>query len=92
MFFVIDCQDKPGHLAVRLENRDAHLNYLKDFEQQLIMAGPFMDADNQMIGSMLIMAFNDHAEADSFCAADTYALAGLFERVQIRPWRKVLPA
>jgi uncharacterized protein YciI len=56
------------------------------------MAGPFMDADNQMIGSMLIMAFNDHAEADSFCAADPYALAGLFERVQIRPWRKVLPA
>jgi uncharacterized protein YciI len=92
MFFVIDCRDKPGHLAVRLENRDAHLNYLKDFEQQLIMAGPFMDADNQMIGSMLIMAFNDHAEADSFCAADPYALAGLFERVQIRPWRKVLPA
>ena len=92
MFFVIDCQDKPGHLAVRLENRDAHLNYLKDFEQQLIMAGPFMDADNQMIGSMLIMAFNDHAEADSFCVADPYALAGLFERVQIRPRRKVLPA
>jgi uncharacterized protein YciI len=92
MFFVIDCQDKLGHLAVRLENRDAHLNYLKDFEQQLIMAGPFVDSDNQMIGSMLIMDFNDRGEADSFCAADPYALAGLFERVQIRPWRKALPA
>ena len=92
MFFVIDCQDKLGHLAVRLENRDAHLNYLKDFEQQLIMAGPFVDSDNQMIGSMLIMDFNDRREADSFCAADPYALAGLFERVQIRPWRKALPA
>jgi uncharacterized protein YciI len=92
MFFVIDCQDKLGHLAVRLENRDAHLNYLKDFEQQLIMAGPFVDSDNQMIGSMLIMDFNNRGEADSFCAADPYALAGLFERVQIRPWRKALPA
>ena len=62
MFFVIDCKDKPNHLTVRLENREAHLNYLKDFEQQLIMAGPFLDADDQMIGSMLIMAFNNRAE------------------------------
>jgi len=39
MFFVIDCKDKPNHLTVRLENREAHLNYLKDFEQQLIYNG-----------------------------------------------------
>ena len=92
MFFVIDCKDKPNHLTVRLENREAHLNYLKDFEQQLIMAGPFLDADDQMIGSMLIMAFNNRAEVESFCAADPYTLAGLFDQVLIRPWRKVLPA
>ena len=92
MFFVIDCKDKPNHLTVRLENREAHLNYLKDFEQQLIMAGPFLDADDQMIGSMLIMAFNNRAEVEDFCAADPYTLAGLFEKVSIRPWRKVLPA
>ena len=91
MFFVIDCEDKPNHLEVRLENREAHLNYLRDFEQQLIMAGPFLDADDQMIGSMLIMAFDNQAEAQSFCAADPYTLAGLFDQVQIRPWRKVLP-
>lgn len=92
MFFVIDCQDKSDHLAIRLENRDAHLTYLKDFEAQLIMAGPFLDADNKMVGSMLIMEFETHAQAEQFCAADPYTLAGLFNTVQIRPWRKVLPA
>lgn len=92
MLFVIDCQDKPDHLAVRLKNREAHLSYLKDFEQQLIMAGPFMDDQNNMVGSMLIMEFPTLQDAQAFCDADPYGQAHLFERVLIRPWRKVLPS
>jgi uncharacterized protein YciI len=38
------------------------------------------------------MAFNNRAEVEDFCAADPYTLAGLFDQVLIRPWRKVLPA
>lgn len=91
MHFVIDCLDKHDHLAVRLANREAHLVYLKDFDAQLIMAGPFLDGENSMIGSMLIMEFPSLSAAQAFCDDDPYVQAGLFERVRIRPWRKVLP-
>lgn len=44
-----------------------------------------------MVGSLLILDFADKAEAENFAANDPYAKAGLFERVDIRPWRKVYP-
>ena len=92
MLYVIDCTDKVGHLQTRLDNRDAHLNYLTSFSEQLVMAGPFLSETGDMIGSMLIMDFDTLQDAELFCANDPYQLAGLFSEVAIRPWRKTLPA
>lgn len=91
MLYVIDCIDKVGHLQKRLDNRDAHLNYLTSFSEQLVMAGPFLSETGDMIGSMLIMDFNTLQDAESFCTNDPYQLAGLFSEVAIRPWRKTVP-
>lgn len=92
MLFVISCEDKPDSLALRLAHRDAHLRYLEDFSAQVLMAGPYLNADDQPIGSMLIMEFTDEPAAVAFTASDPYQLAGLFERRTIRPWRKTFPA
>jgi uncharacterized protein YciI len=92
MLYVINCEDKPDSLEVRLENREAHLDYLKNFQDCLIMAGPFLDAKEQPIGSMLIMEFANEKIATDFSAGDPYNLAGLFQSVTIRPWRQTLPA
>ncbi len=92
MLYVIDCTDEVGHFQTRFDNREAHLSYLAGFSEQLIMAGPFLSATGDMIGSMLIMEFDTLQEAESFCANDPYQLAGLFSEVAIRPWRKTLPA
>lgn len=92
MLFVIQCIDKPDHLAVRLSTRDAHLEYVARFADRLLMAGPFLDEEGQMTGSMLILDFDDRAAVEAFCAEDPYALAGLFERVTVTRWKKALPA
>ena len=92
MLFVISCEDKPDSLNVRLENREAHLRYLDDFSAQVVMAGPYLNADNQPIGSMLIVEFRDEADAVSFSENDPYNRAGLFEDVSVRPWKKTVPA
>ena len=91
MLFVISCEDKPVSLALRLANRDAHLRYLENFSAQVVMAGPYLNADDQPIGSMLIMEFPDEAAAVSFSDNDPYALASLFQSVSVRPWKKTLP-
>lgn len=91
MLYVIDCKDKSEALQIRLDTRAAHLAYLEQYSDQLVMAGPFLCPKGNMIGSMLIMAFDTPQEVATFCAKDPYSLAGLFESVAIRPWKKTMP-
>ncbi len=90
--FAVNCKDKPGHLQTRLDNRAAHLDYMKANMDKLVIGGPLQTEDRQsMIGSLLVLDFTDRAELDAFLAADPYAKAGLFESVTITPFKKVLP-
>lgn len=93
MHFVINCTDKPAHLAVRVKNRPAHVEYLKAHADKVVAAGPTLAEDGEgMIGSVLIMQFDDLAQAEAWTAHDPYNKAGLFGSVTITPWKKVLPA
>ncbi len=91
MLFVIRCTDKKDHLQVRQDNRPAHVAYLKSFGDKLFAAGPLLDANEQMCGSVIILDLVDKVEAQKFAANDPYALAGLFEQVTIDRWNRVLP-
>ncbi len=93
MHFVIYCRDKADHGHVRAENRPAHLEFLKAAADKIVAAGPMTnDAGDGMVGSTLSMEFADRAEAEAWAAGDPYAQAGLFESVEITPWKKVFPA
>jgi uncharacterized protein len=91
MLYVAYCLDKPGHAAVRAENRPAHLEFLKKFTAQIVIAGPLLSDDGQqMVGSLLILEFENRAELDGCLKSDPYAKAGLFASVDVRPWRKAV--
>ena len=91
MLYVAYCLDKPGHAAVRAENRPAHLEFLKKHSGQIVIAGPLLSDDGQqMAGSLFILEFDDRAAVDGFLKSDPYAKAGLFASVDVRPWRKVI--
>ena len=88
MYFAISCIDNPGSLGLRMENRPAHIDFLKAHAAAVKMAGPYLGDDGEtMIGSMIILEADDRASAETFVAADPYALAGLFESVDIRAWK-----
>lgn len=82
-------RDKAGALETRKANRDAHLAYIKD-TGVVEQAGPFLDDDGQMCGSLLILSVETMAEAEAWAAGDPYAKAGLFESVTLSAWNKVL--
>lgn len=92
MLFVIKCIDKADHLNVRMENRPAHVEFLKSYGEQLFAAGPTLNDQDEMNGSVVILDVESEADAQSFCENDPYAKAGLFESVSIAKWKKVLPA
>ncbi len=90
MLYAIICLDKPGAGEIRKANRDAHLAHIRNAGRAIVSAGPLLDDDGGMCGSLLIYEGRDKAEAEAWSAADPYARAGLFASVDIRPWKKVV--
>lgn len=83
------CKDKPDSLHIRQENRPAHLDHIKA-SGVVEMAGPFLDEAGQMCGSLVVLEVETLALAQDWAARDPYALAGLFDHVQITEWKKVI--
>ena len=82
-------RDKAGALQTRLDNRDAHLAYIKE-TGVVEMAGPFLDENGTMTGSLIVMNVENMAAAQDWAENDPYAKAGLFEKVRIEEWKKVV--
>ncbi len=89
MRIAVICRDKPGHEELRKANRDAHLAYLRE-TGVVEMAGPFLDAQGAMTGSLLVLDMPDMAAAEAWAADDPYAKAGLFASVTLDEWKKVI--
>ena len=88
MLIALIARDKPGALQTRLDNRSAHLAYIEE-TGVVSQAGPLLDGD-AMIGSLVILDVADLAAAQSWADNDPYAKAGLFQSVELIPWKKVI--
>ena len=89
MLIALIARDKPDHLATRLENRAAHLAYVEQ-TGVVAQAGPLLDQDGNMVGSLIILDVDDMAAGEAWAASDPYAKAGLFEAVELITWKKVV--
>jgi uncharacterized protein len=86
MLYAIICTDNPDSLAVRQANRPEHLAYLEGLGGKLKAAGPFLDESGEPNGSLIVIEADSVADAKAAAALDPYAKAGLFARVEVRPW------
>lgn len=99
MWYVIFSQDIENSLERRLSVREKHLARLQDLqaEGRLLVAGPMpaIDSENPgeagFTGSTVIAEFNSLAEAQRWADADPYIDAGVYEKVIVKPFKKVLP-
>jgi uncharacterized protein len=89
MLYALICDDRPGGLELRKANRAAHLDYIRA-TGVVAQAGPFLDAEGAMVGSLVILDVPDRAAAEAWAAGDPYAVAGLFAKVEIRAWNRVI--
>ncbi|MCB1329632.1 MAG: YciI family protein [Maritimibacter sp.] len=86
--YAIICTDKDGALEIRKANRDKHLDYLG--ASPIVIAGPFQDESEAMTGSLIVLDVATRAEAEDWAANDPYAKAGLFQKVRIEKFKKVI--
>ncbi|MCZ7674922.1 MAG: YciI family protein [Roseovarius sp.] len=89
MLVALIARDKPGALQTRLDNRAAHLAYIEE-TGVVAQAGPLLDEDGAMCGSLVILDVAGMAAARDWAAADPYARAGLFASVDLIEWKKVI--
>ncbi|SDA31579.1 hypothetical protein SAMN02799622_05045 [Methylobacterium sp. UNC378MF] len=89
MPYMIETFDKAGSLDMRRANRAEHLIYLDQIKDRLLACGAKLNDDGSDAGGGLyVVDVDTRAEAEALIQADPFFKVGLFERVEIRRWRK----
>lgn len=99
MLYAITGEDVAGSLDKRLAARPAHLERLNALRDQgrLLLAGPFPAIDSLdpgpagFSGSLIVAEFESLAVAQQWAEADPYVTAGVYAKVIVKPFKKVLP-
>jgi len=99
MWYAIEGHDGAGVLERRMQARPQHLARLTALREEgrLLLAGPCpaIDAEDPgpagFSGSIVVAEFVSLAEARAWAEADPYVAAGVYERVDVRPFKPVLP-
>jgi hypothetical protein len=99
MLYAIISQDKPGSLDARLQARPDHLARLETLRDdgKLVLAGPHPAIDSNdpgaagFSGSLVVAEFDTLETAQAWADTDPYVAAGVYEKVIVKPFKKVLP-
>ena len=99
MLYAIISEDIDSSLPLRLQARPAHIARLQTMlnEGQLILAGPHPAIDSEdpgeagFTGSLIVAEFASLQEAQQWADSDPYIEAGVYAKVLVKPYKKVLP-
>jgi len=99
MLYVINGEDSPNSLEKRMVSRPAHLKRIKALQNEgrLILAGPYPAIDSSdpgpagFTGSLIVAEFMSLEVARTWAEADPYVISGVYAKVTVRPFKKILP-
>lgn len=99
MWYAIISEDVAESLERRKGARDAHLQRLQELAKdgRVLVAGPHPATDTNepgtagFTGSLVIVDFPSIADAQDWADADPYVEAGVYAKVTVKPFKKVLP-
>jgi uncharacterized protein len=99
MWYMIYSEDVENSLALRKQTRPAHLARIQTLldEGRVLVAGPNPAIDSEdpgeagFTGSLVIAEFASLTEAQNWADTDPYMLAGVYAKVIVKPYKKVLP-
>lgn len=98
MHYAIMSEDVSDSLEKRKAARPAHLERLNNLASQdrLLVAGPHPAIDSSepgeagFSGSLVIAKFDSLEQAQAWADADPYVAAGVYSRVTVKPFKRVL--
>ena len=85
MLYAIHCLDRDNALSIRLENYDAHREYLNATQTNIVLAGPVTADDRSTpIGSFMVISVNTQEEAKRFNQGDPFYRLNVWDKASIR--------
>jgi uncharacterized protein len=99
MFYAIISQDVEDSLEKRISVRADHIARLQALQEEgrLLIAGPHPKIDSEdpgpsgFSGSLIVAEFKSLQDAQEWADADPYITAGVYEKVIVKPFKKVFP-
>ena len=99
MLYAIISEDVNNSLEKRKGVRPNHLERIQVLvnEGRVIVAGPHPAIDTKdsgeagFTGSLIVAEFSSLEAAQTWANADPYVTAGVYARVTVKPFKKVLP-
>ena len=99
MLYAIISEDVADSLSKRLSVRPSHVERLTHLQDKgrLVLAGPHPAIDTPdpgdagFTGSLIVADFESLEAAQQWAENDPYMSAGVYARVQVKPFKKVLP-
>lgn len=99
MLYAIIAEDVGASLALRKQNRPAHLQRLEllQSEGRLLLAGPHPAVDSSdpgeagFSGSLIVAEFPSLEDARQWAHEDPYYRAGVYAKVSVKPFLQVFP-
>jgi len=85
MQFIITAYDGEGKQDKRLEVRARHFASIDRMRKHVICAGAIRDDAGKMIGSLLVMEFENREGVDDYLANEPYALEHVWETITVEP-------
>ena len=95
MHFIFSATDKTKSLHIRMQKRPEHVEFLKASQQhgvKILIAGPKLDDDGAMCGSVLIMEAETISIIEEWLSKDPYAQADLFSKSTLEVMKVVIGA
>jgi uncharacterized protein YciI len=83
-YFAILAMDGPDSAGLRQQHREGHLAHFRANADKLAVAGPLT---GDQAGSLVIVRAESEAEAEAFIRQDPFHHAGVWESIQIFPFR-----
>ena len=88
--YVIKAYDGEGKLDKRMEVRPRHFEGMEKMKEHILCAGGMLDDDGKMIGSLLVIEFENREQLDEYLAHEPYVVEHVWERIEVERMNVVI--
>lgn len=90
MQFIVRAYDGEGKLPKRMEVRPRRFENMERMKDHVVCAGGMLDEFGKMIGSLLVLEFENREQLDDYLSNEPYVVERVWERIEVERMNVVI--